>query len=84
MTERGDDRMIDRHRFDVQTSRSHDERTIIRGGQGAIVRVLGADVHGRRAPGLDARRRLQRGGAYGEDGEPLTLEHRRMTVVGRK
>jgi hypothetical protein len=22
--------------------------------------------------------------AYGEDGEPLTLEHRRMTVVGRK
>ncbi len=22
--------------------------------------------------------------AFGEDGEPLTLEHRRMTVVGRK
>ena len=22
--------------------------------------------------------------AYGEDGEPLTLEHRRMAVVGRK
>jgi hypothetical protein len=22
--------------------------------------------------------------AYGEDGEPLTIEHRRMTVVGRK
>ncbi len=22
--------------------------------------------------------------AYGEDGEPLTLEHRRMAIVGRK
>jgi hypothetical protein len=22
--------------------------------------------------------------AFGEDGEPLTLEHRRMTVVARK
>ena len=33
VSERGEDRMIDRHRFDVQTSRSHDERTVIRGGE---------------------------------------------------
>src|SRR4249919_2377669 len=33
VVERGDDKMIDRHRFDIQTSRSLDERTIIRGGK---------------------------------------------------
>src|SRR5205809_101964 len=32
VSERGDDRMIDRHRLDLQTGRSHDERTVVRGG----------------------------------------------------
>ena len=84
VTERGDDRMIDRHRFDVQTSRSHDERTIIRDGKERTfefsVRMLTA---------AELRDWMFAAGfseahAYGEDGEPLTLEHRRMTVVGRK
>ena len=84
VTERGDDRMIDRHRFDVQTSRSHDERTIIRGGKERTfefsVRMLTA---------AELRDWMLAAGfseahAYGEDGESLTLEHRRMTVVGRK
>ena len=85
VTERGDDRMIDRHRLDLQTGRSHDERTIIRGGKRAHLRVLGANA----APppscatgcSPPASARLI---AFGEDGEPLTLDHRRMTVVGRK
>ena len=84
VTERGEDRMIDRHRFDVETSRSHDERTIIRGGKERTfefsVRMLTA---------AELRDWMLAAGfseahAYGEDGEPLTLEHRRMTVVGRK
>ena len=84
VTERGEDRMIDRHRFDVQTSRSHDERTIIRGGKERTfefsVRMLtAAELRDwMLAAGFSEAR------AYGEDGEPLTLEHRRMTVVGRK
>jgi SAM-dependent methyltransferase len=84
VTERGDDRMIDRNRFDVETSRSYDERTIIRGGKQRTfqfsVRMLTA---------AELRDWMLGAGfseahAFGEDGEPLTLEHRRMTVVGRK
>jgi SAM-dependent methyltransferase len=82
--EKGDDRMIDRHRLDLQTSRSHDERTIVRGGKQRAfefsVRMLTA---------AELRDWMLAAGfreayAFGEDGEPLTLEHRRMTVVGRK
>ena len=82
--EKGEDRMIDRHRFDVQTSRSHDERTIIRDGKERTfefsVRMLtGAELRGWM---LDAG--FREAHAFGDDGEPLTLEHRRMTVVARK
>jgi SAM-dependent methyltransferase len=84
VTERGEDRMIDRHRFDVQTSRSFDERTIVRGGKSRTFRF---DV--RMFTAAELRDWLRAAGfrdtfAYGDDGEPLTLEHRRMTVVGRK
>ena len=56
VTERGDDKMIDRHRFDIQTSRSLDERTIIRGGNSGL-RVLGAHVYAppSRATGCSTR-----------------------------
>jgi SAM-dependent methyltransferase len=84
VSERGEDLMIDRHRFDVQTSRSHDERTVIRGGKRrtfefSVRMFTAAELRDwMRAAGFgDAY-------AYGNDGEPLTLEHRRMTVVGRK
>ena len=82
--ERDGDQMIDRHRFDIETSRSHDERTIIRGGKRRTfefsVRMLTA---------AELRDWMLAAGfrethAFGEDGEPLTLQHRRMTVVGRK
>ena len=84
VTERGEDRMIDRHRFDIQTNHSHDERTIIRGGKQRTfefsVRMFTAAEL--RDWMLTAGFREAR--AYGDDGELLTLEHRRMTVVARK
>ena len=84
VSERGEDRMIDRHRFDDETSRSFDQRTVIRGGKSRTfefsVRMFSAvelqDWLG--AAGFRDTR------AFGEDGEPLTLEHRRMAVAGRK
>jgi len=86
VTEQGDDRMIDRHRFDIQTGRSLDERTIIRGGK---ERTFEFSV--RMFAPAELRDWLFLAGfvdavAYGDDGEPLTVEHegRRMTVVGRK
>jgi SAM-dependent methyltransferase len=84
VSERGEDRMIDRHRFDDETSRSFDQRTVIRGGKSRTfefsVRMFSvAELQDWfRAAGFREPR------AYGEDGEPLTLEHRRMAVVGRK
>ena len=84
VTEREGNRMIDRHRYDVQTSRSHDERTIVRGGK---TRTFEFSV--RMFTAAELRDWLFQAGfeeahAFGEDGEPLTLEHRRMTVVARK
>ena len=84
VTERGEDKMIDRHRFDIQTSRSLDERTIIRGGK---ERTFTFSV--RMFTAAELQDWLRAAGfrdtfAYGEDGEPLRLEHRRMAVVGRK
>ena len=84
VSERGEDRMIDRHRFDVETSRSHDTRTIIRGG-----RERSFDFEVRMFTAAELRDWLLAAGfretsAYGEDGGPLTLEHRRMALVARK
>jgi SAM-dependent methyltransferase len=84
VTERGDDRMIDRRDFDLQTGRSRDERTIIRGGRS---RTFTFSV--RMFTAAELQDWLRAAGfrdtfAYGEDGEPLRLEHRRMTVVGRE
>jgi SAM-dependent methyltransferase len=86
VTERGEDRMIDRHRFDIQTQRSLDERTIIRDSKR---RTFEFSV--RMFSPAELRDWLLAAGfreavAYGNDGEPLTPEHegRRMTVVGRK
>jgi SAM-dependent methyltransferase len=84
VSERGADRMIDRHRFDLQTNRSHNERTIIRGGN---ERTFEFEV--RMFSAAELRDWLLTAGfreafAYGDDAEPLTLEHRRMTLVARK
>ena len=84
VTERGEDRMIDRRGFDVQTGRSLDERTVIRGGKERTFRFSV-----RMFTAAELKDWLRAAGfkepfAYGEDGEPLTIEHRRMTIVGRK
>jgi hypothetical protein len=78
--------MIDRHRFDIQTQRSLDERTIIRGGK-----ARSFEFSVRMFTPAELRDWLLVAGfreavAYGADGEPLTPEHegRRMTLVGRK
>lgn len=84
VSEKGEDRMIDTHRFDVRTSRSHDTRTIIRGGR---ERSFAFEV--RMFTAAELRDWLVAAGfteaePYGEDGEPLTLDHRRMTLIARK
>ena len=84
VSERGEDRMIDRHRLDLQTGRSFDQRTVVRRGtkrtfEFSVRMFTAAELQDwLRAAGFRDTR------AYGEDGEPLTLEHRRMAVVGRK
>ena len=84
VTERGADRMIDRRALDVQTGRSRDERIVIRGGKTrsfefSVRMFTAAELQDwLRAAGFRDTR------AYGEDGEPLTLGHRRMAIVGRK
>ena len=84
VVERGEDRMIDRHRLDLQSSRSHDQRTVVRDGKSrtfdfSVRMFTAAELQDwLRAAGFRDTR------AYGEDGEPLTLEHRRMAIVGRK
>ena len=84
VSEKGEDRMIDTHRFDVRTSRSHDTRTIVRGGR---ERSFAFEV--RMFTAAELRDWLLAAGfieaePYGEDGKPLTLDHRRMTLVARK
>jgi SAM-dependent methyltransferase len=84
VSEKGEDRMIDRHRFDVRTSRSQDSRTVIRAGR---ERTFEFEV--RMFTAAELRDWLVAAGfrdaePYGEDGQPLTLEHRRMTLVARK
>jgi hypothetical protein len=84
VSERGEDRMVDRHRFDVRSGRSFDQRTVVRGGK---TRTFEFSVRMFSAAELQDWLRaagFRDTGAYGEDGAPLTLEHRRMAVVGRK
>ena len=84
VSERGEDRMVDRHRLDLRTGRSFDRRTVVRGGRSRTfefsVRMFSA---------AELRDWLLAAGfreaePHGEDGEPLRLEHRRMTLVARK
>jgi SAM-dependent methyltransferase len=82
--ERDGDQMIDRHRFDVATSRSHDERTIIRGGKERTFQFSVRMLTAAELSDWMLAAGFREAHAFGEDGEPLTLEHRRMTVVARK
>lgn len=84
MSERDGDLMVDRHRFDPLTGRNLVERTIVRDGR---VRRFPFFVRMFTFPEL--RDWLLAAGftgvaGYGEDGLPLTADHRRMIVVARR
>lgn len=84
MVERDGDLLVDRHRFDIETGREESERWIVRGGQ---VRKTSYSVRfytftELRTLLLDAGFAAVEG--FGHDGEPLTLESRRMIVVATR
>lgn len=84
VAERGGDLLVDRHRFDPLTGRNLVERTIVRGG--TLRRI---PYFTRMFTYPELRDWLLAAGfadvaGYGEDGEPLTAEHRRMIVVARR
>jgi hypothetical protein len=83
VVERDGDLVIDQHQLDALAGRSLSTRTYLRGGRSRrvlySVRMFGF-------PGL--RDWLRAAGfiavaGYGDDGQPLTAESRRMIVVGR-
>ena len=79
--ERDGDLVVDRHRFDIETGREVTERWIVRGG-----RVRKSEYSVRFYTFTELRDLLLDVGfaavhAVGHDGEPLTLETRRMVVV---
>lgn len=81
VAERDGDLMVDRHRFDPLTGRNVVDRTIIRDGS---VRQTHFEVRMFTYPEL--RDWLLQAGftsvsGYGEDGEPLTTDHRRLIAV---
>ncbi len=81
VTERGSDRMIDRHRFDPLTGRNHTERTIVRDGR---TRQLEFSI--RTLAFTELRDWLLEAGfgevhSLGRTGEALTLDDFRMVVI---
>lgn len=84
MVERDGDLLVDRHRFDIETGREESERWIVRGGH---VRKTSYSV--RFYTFTELRTLLLDTGfaaveGFGHDGEPLTLESRRMIVVATR
>ena len=81
VTEGGDDFMIDRVSYDLRTERTHTERITLRDG-----RVRRAVFSVRLYGCVEFTRLLKTAGfraieAFGRNGEPLTLDSRRLTVV---
>jgi SAM-dependent methyltransferase len=84
VAEQDGDLLVDRHRFDPLTGRNIVERTIVRGGRARRIPFF---VRMFTYPEL--RDWLLGAGftevaGFGEDGEPLTFDHRRMNVVARR
>jgi SAM-dependent methyltransferase len=82
--EQGGDLLVDRHRFDVETGRAETERWIVRDGR---VRKTGYSV--RFFTFTELRDLLLAAGfaavrGVGHDGQPLTLESRRMIVIATR
>jgi SAM-dependent methyltransferase len=84
VVDRGDDLLVDRHSFDVESGREETERWIVRDGN---VRKTSYSVRfytftELRDLLLDVGFAAVRG--VGHDGKPLTLEHRRMIVIATR
>ena len=84
VVERGDDLLVDRHSFDVESGREETERWIVRDGN---VRKTSYSVRfytftELRDLLLDVGFAAVRG--VGHDGKPLTLESRRMIVIATR
>jgi SAM-dependent methyltransferase len=84
VSERDDDLVVDRHRFDVETGRAHTERWIVRGGK-----VRKTEYSVRFYTFTELRSLLLEAGfssveGVGHDGNPLTLESRRMIVIATR
>ena len=78
LARRGDDIMVDENRFDAQTGRTVSERIVVRDG-----RVRRAPYSVRVFSFTELRDWMLAAGfgsvdGFGEDGEPITLEHRRL------
>jgi SAM-dependent methyltransferase len=84
VTERGADRMIDRRGIDLRRGRSRDERTVIRDGKTRSFRFSVRMFTAAELRDWLLAAGFREADPFGEDGEPLTLEHRRMTLVARK
>jgi hypothetical protein len=81
VTEKDGDMVIDQHRLDPLTSRSIVTRTVIRDGSARQTRYFA-----RLFTFPELRDWLHAAGfhsvvGYGEDGSPLTTEHRRLIAV---
>lgn len=84
VVERDGDLMVDRHRFELESGRMHTERIVVRGG-----RLRRFHLFVRLFAPSELRDWLCTAGfadvdALGEDGEPLSLAHRRMILVATK
>ena len=84
VSERDDDLVVDRHRFDVETGRAHTERWIVRGGK-----VRKTEYSVRFYTFTELRSLLVDVGfssveGVGHDGKPLTLDTRRMIVIATR
>lgn len=82
VSQRGEDLMIDRHRYDAQTGRVHSQRTVIRNGK-----VRPFQFSNRIFAFPELRDWLLSVGfqeveGFGADGTPLTRQARRMIVRG--
>ncbi|HEX6261214.1 MAG TPA: methyltransferase domain-containing protein [Actinomycetota bacterium] len=81
---RGDDIMVDGHRFDPLTGRLHDDRLVIRDGRVRRFRFFTRLFTFTEVGGWLEAEGFTGVGGYGEDGEALTLDHRRMIVTSRR
>ena len=84
VTERDGDLVVDQHRFDVETGRAHTERWIVRGGKARKTEysVRFYTFTELRSLLFDADFSSVEG--VGHDGNPLTLESRRMIVIATR